>query len=129
MLSLVAPFGLAGVIREVLNVFPGLTQHFVFSVFLAIYLYALFRLATWVFCWLDYLVATTLRRFGFSPPGFQHWLGEVLSLVPKYVSVAVSLFVLGTIAYSIIVYSNESIEGILLDFKVVWGRLIRWASS
>ncbi|MCF4127615.1 hypothetical protein [Methylobacterium sp. SyP6R] len=117
MLSVVAPFGIADLIRGVSRSAPLIAQAVVFSILLAVYLYVIVRVGAALYCRLDYVVATAIRRRGGAPPGLQHWLGDAMAVVPSRVALMGFVLVAGTVGFAVLAYGLKPPSG------SAWGQI------
>lgn len=127
MLSVVAPFGIAEMIRSTSLSVPPVGRAVVFSILLAVYLYCLVRMAAALYCRVDYLVATMIRRMGGAPPGLQHWLGDAMAVVAKRAALMGIVLVAGTVGYAFLAFGLRPPSGSAWgQIQAFWSSVIAW---
>lgn len=108
MLHLIAPFGLAGFLARLIDIFPYVLSPFAFGLVVFLYLRVLGPPLTAVLGRLDFFVATSLRRLGASPPGIQHAIADVIPRLPKWLSrIGVTVLLLGMATQVMAIVSEE----------------------
>ncbi len=110
MLDWIAPFGIAEMIKALTMALPKSTRPVVFSILFVLYIILFLKLFLGLYCRLDYLIATTLRKYGFAPSIVQHWLGSLLERVPGKVTLAGVVFIVITLLHSLARYSLKPSE-------------------
>lgn len=95
MLRYVAPLGLSQYVRGIVNSAPPQVQVLVFCFLIAACVQLWAKIIAWLYCRVDYAVATLFRRGGFAPPALQFWVGDLVEKLPRWTfRLGLCLFVL-----------------------------------
>ena len=120
------PDVLAELIRSIVTSSPREIQWPVFAALFAAYVWVLIVLLARVWCWLDYQLATALRRARSAPLSLQYALGDVIASTPRLVGWGCLAFFLVTVGWDYVVFSVAPPVGTPLHwFQVQWRMLLR----
>lgn len=120
------PDVLVTLIRNIVLASPREIQWPVFSALLAAYAWALVVVFARIWCWLDYQVATALRRSRSAPFSLQYALGDIVARVPRLIRLACLAFFLVTAVWDYVVFLVVPATGTPLHwFQVQWRALLR----
>lgn len=125
-MTTIVPDVLADLIRSIMSNVPREIKWPVFSALFAFYTWAALVFVSKIWCWLDYQVATGLRRMRLAPPSLQYALGDVIEIAPRWIGCAGLAFFLITVAWAFVMFSVvPSANTPLHWFLVNWGRILQ----
>lgn len=124
-MTALVPRVLADLIRTIVANSPTEIKWPVFSVLFALYAWATIVLVSRLWCWLDYQLATALRRVGLAPLSLQYGLGDIMEAAPKWIRRSGLAFFLITVAWAFVAFSIAPPANTPLHwFQVNWRRLL-----
>jgi hypothetical protein len=124
--SAFVPDVVIGAIRSIVSTMRPEAQWPVFSMLFALYVFIAIKLFSYLWCWLDYLLATGLRRCRLSPLPFQYPIGDFLEAAPRWAARVGFIFVLTTIAWAATTFWLKPARDSALEwFQIEWGRILR----
>lgn len=101
-MSFLMPSSINELIKLVVLDIPAIAKWSAFAIIISTYYYTLAKISLFIWSWVDYQIAFSLRRLGLSPPVFQYFIGDALTTTPGYVRRAGLFFSAGTICWEVV---------------------------
>jgi hypothetical protein len=93
------PDPLASLVRSVVQSAPAQAYWPLFAFIVACYAFSMIKIVSVLWCWLDYQIATALRRVGPGPLFLQYPAGDIMEAAPKWAARFGKYFVIITLAW------------------------------